>query len=71
MQLNRQQKEQLYEDGYLVIPGVVPRLMVEEARRCLEEGLAASAEEIDLAMILGTGWAPHRGGPLRYGAGEK
>ena len=21
---------------------------------------------IDLAMVLGTGWAPHRGGPLRY-----
>jgi len=43
------------------------KLMVEEARRCLAEGLTSTAEEIDLAMILGTGWAPHRGGPLRYG----
>ena len=25
-----------------------------------------SAETIDLAMVFGTGWAPHRGGPLRY-----
>ena len=32
----------------------------------LGEGLAESAEMIDLAMVLGTGWAPHRGGPLRY-----
>jgi 3-hydroxyacyl-CoA dehydrogenase / enoyl-CoA hydratase / 3-hydroxybutyryl-CoA epimerase len=41
-------------------------LMVNEAFRCLDEGLAADADTIDLAMVLGTGWAPHRGGPLRY-----
>lgn len=41
--------------------------MVHEAAAVLKEGLAASAEEIDLAMVMGTGWAPHRGGPLRYG----
>lgn len=39
--------------------------MVNEASLCLVEGLAGAAE-IDLAMVLGTGWAPHRGGPLRY-----
>jgi 3-hydroxyacyl-CoA dehydrogenase/enoyl-CoA hydratase/3-hydroxybutyryl-CoA epimerase len=43
-------------------------LMVNEAAMCLGEGLAASADVIDLAMVLGTGWAPHRGGPLRYAA---
>jgi 3-hydroxyacyl-CoA dehydrogenase/enoyl-CoA hydratase/3-hydroxybutyryl-CoA epimerase len=41
-------------------------LMVNEAAACLAEGLAQSADVIDLAMVLGTGWAPHRGGPLRY-----
>jgi 3-hydroxyacyl-CoA dehydrogenase/enoyl-CoA hydratase/3-hydroxybutyryl-CoA epimerase len=49
-------------------------LMVKEAAACLAEGLAQSADVIDLAMVLGTGWAPHRGGPLRYaddrGAGD-
>jgi 3-hydroxyacyl-CoA dehydrogenase/enoyl-CoA hydratase/3-hydroxybutyryl-CoA epimerase len=40
-------------------------LMVNEAALALAEGLAADAE-IDLAMVFGTGWAPHRGGPLRY-----
>jgi 3-hydroxyacyl-CoA dehydrogenase/enoyl-CoA hydratase/3-hydroxybutyryl-CoA epimerase len=49
-------------------------LMVNEAAACLAEGLAESADVIDLAMVMGTGWAPHRGGPLRYaddrGAGE-
>jgi 3-hydroxyacyl-CoA dehydrogenase/enoyl-CoA hydratase/3-hydroxybutyryl-CoA epimerase len=41
-------------------------LMVNEAARCLEERLAESAAAIDLALVLGSGWAPHRGGPLRY-----
>jgi 3-hydroxyacyl-CoA dehydrogenase/enoyl-CoA hydratase/3-hydroxybutyryl-CoA epimerase len=41
-------------------------LCVNEAAMALDEGLAESAEVIDLAMVLGTGWAPHRGGPLRY-----
>jgi 3-hydroxyacyl-CoA dehydrogenase/enoyl-CoA hydratase/3-hydroxybutyryl-CoA epimerase len=39
--------------------------MVNEAVRLLDES-RADANTIDLAMILGTGWAPHRGGPLRY-----
>jgi 3-hydroxyacyl-CoA dehydrogenase/enoyl-CoA hydratase/3-hydroxybutyryl-CoA epimerase len=41
-------------------------LMINEAALALSEGLAASASAINLAMILGSGWAPHRGGPLRY-----
>ena len=41
-------------------------VMVNEAALALSEELAATAETIDLAMVLGTGWAPHRGGPLRY-----
>jgi 3-hydroxyacyl-CoA dehydrogenase/enoyl-CoA hydratase/3-hydroxybutyryl-CoA epimerase len=40
-------------------------LMVNEAALVLAEGLAADAATVDLAMVLGTGWAPHRGGPLR------
>ncbi len=41
-------------------------LSVNEAIRCLAEGIADGADAIDLAMVLGSGWAPHRGGPLRY-----
>jgi 3-hydroxyacyl-CoA dehydrogenase/enoyl-CoA hydratase/3-hydroxybutyryl-CoA epimerase len=40
--------------------------MVNEAAACLGESLADKAQTIDLAMVMGTGWAPHRGGPLRY-----
>jgi 3-hydroxyacyl-CoA dehydrogenase/enoyl-CoA hydratase/3-hydroxybutyryl-CoA epimerase len=41
-------------------------LMVNESALALSEGLTVNAAAIDLAMVLGTGWAPHRGGPLRY-----
>ncbi len=40
--------------------------MVNEAARCLEERLVEAPEDIDFAMIMGTGFAPFRGGPLRY-----
>jgi 3-hydroxyacyl-CoA dehydrogenase/enoyl-CoA hydratase/3-hydroxybutyryl-CoA epimerase len=41
-------------------------LMVAEATRCLEEKVAESAADIDFAMVMGTGYAPFRGGPLRF-----
>jgi 3-hydroxyacyl-CoA dehydrogenase/enoyl-CoA hydratase/3-hydroxybutyryl-CoA epimerase len=41
-------------------------LMVNEAGRCLEEEIVADPADIDFAMIMGTGSAPFRGGPLRY-----
>lgn len=41
--------------------------MVDEAARCLDEGVVGSPEEVDLAMILGTGFPPFRGGVCRYG----
>ena len=41
-------------------------LMVNEAARLLDEGRATDADTLDLAVVFGSGWAPHRGGPLRY-----
>jgi len=40
--------------------------MVNEAARCLEEDVVASAGELDLAMIMGTGFPPFRGGLCRW-----
>ena len=39
-------------------------LMSREAELCLNEGIARDAEDIDFAMVMGTGFAPFRGGPL-------
>jgi 3-hydroxyacyl-CoA dehydrogenase/enoyl-CoA hydratase/3-hydroxybutyryl-CoA epimerase len=41
-------------------------LMVNEAARCLEEEIVTEPSDVDFAMIMGTGFAPFRGGPLRY-----
>ena len=40
--------------------------MVNEAARCLDEGIVPAADKLDLAMVFGTGFPPFRGGPLRY-----
>ena len=40
--------------------------MVNEAARCLDEGIVASADYLDMAMIMGTGFPAFRGGLMRY-----
>jgi 3-hydroxyacyl-CoA dehydrogenase / enoyl-CoA hydratase / 3-hydroxybutyryl-CoA epimerase len=40
--------------------------MINEAARALDEGVVATASEVDLGMIMGTGFPPFRGGLLRY-----
>ena len=40
--------------------------MIDEAKRILDEEVIDSSDMLDFAMIMGTGWAPFRGGPVRY-----
>ena len=40
--------------------------MCLEAVRCLEDGIAASATDVDLSLIYGVGFPPFRGGALHY-----
>jgi len=40
--------------------------MVNEAARILEDGIVNSAADVDLGMVMGTGFPPFRGGLLRY-----
>lgn len=48
-----------YQDRIILV-------QINEAARCLAERVVAAPEDVDFGMILGTGWAPFRGGPLRY-----
>jgi 3-hydroxyacyl-CoA dehydrogenase/enoyl-CoA hydratase/3-hydroxybutyryl-CoA epimerase len=41
-------------------------VMINEAAKCLEEGIIDSSDAVDLGMIMGTGFPPFRGGLLHY-----
>jgi 3-hydroxyacyl-CoA dehydrogenase / enoyl-CoA hydratase / 3-hydroxybutyryl-CoA epimerase len=47
-------------ESRLVLP------MINEAVRCLEDGIVRTPADVDLAMVLGTGFPPFRGGLLRH-----
>lgn len=40
--------------------------MINEAARCLDEGIVKRPDYLDMAMIMGTGFPPFRGGLLKY-----
>lgn len=40
--------------------------MINEAAMCLEEKVCLEASDVDIGMIMGTGFPPFRGGLLRY-----
>ncbi|MFO1355615.1 MAG: 3-hydroxyacyl-CoA dehydrogenase NAD-binding domain-containing protein [Gammaproteobacteria bacterium] len=40
--------------------------LVNEAARCLDGQIVADADLVDAGVVFGTGFAPFRGGPLRY-----
>ena len=40
--------------------------MLNEAVACLHDGIVADADLLDAGVIFGTGFAPFRGGPIRY-----
>jgi 3-hydroxyacyl-CoA dehydrogenase/enoyl-CoA hydratase/3-hydroxybutyryl-CoA epimerase/enoyl-CoA isomerase len=40
--------------------------MIVEAAICLEDGVAQSAADIDMSLVLGLGFPRHWGGALKY-----
>lgn len=53
-----------FSDDEIIARMMVP--MVTELMRCLEEGVVASVEEADMALIYGLGFPPFRGGVFRW-----
>lgn len=52
------------QDGEMTDRLVLP--MVNVCVACLREGIVDSADNVDAAMVFGTGFAPFRGGPIHY-----
>lgn len=40
--------------------------MIQEAQKVLSEQIVYNADDIDFGMIMGTGFAPFKGGPINY-----
>jgi 3-hydroxyacyl-CoA dehydrogenase/enoyl-CoA hydratase/3-hydroxybutyryl-CoA epimerase/enoyl-CoA isomerase len=53
-----------FEDREIIERMMVP--MCNETVRCLDEGIVGSAAEADMALIMGIGFPPFRGGALRF-----
>jgi 3-hydroxyacyl-CoA dehydrogenase/enoyl-CoA hydratase/3-hydroxybutyryl-CoA epimerase len=60
------QTQQVLPKGADEITNRLVFLMVNEAARCLEEKVVGAPEDADFGMMMGTGFAPFRGGPLRF-----
>jgi 3-hydroxyacyl-CoA dehydrogenase / enoyl-CoA hydratase / 3-hydroxybutyryl-CoA epimerase / enoyl-CoA isomerase len=56
--------DETISDEAIVDSMMIP--MCLEAVRCLEDGIAASATDVDLSLIYGVGFPPFRGGALHY-----
>jgi 3-hydroxyacyl-CoA dehydrogenase / enoyl-CoA hydratase / 3-hydroxybutyryl-CoA epimerase / enoyl-CoA isomerase len=56
--------DETLSDEAIVDSMMIP--MCLEAVRCFEDGIAASATDIDLSLIYGIGFPPFRGGALHY-----
>ena len=48
------------------IQGRLMDVMINEAKRCLREGVVSCEDDIDVGMIFGTGFPPFRGGLVKY-----
>lgn len=57
-------EEPVFDEEYLVARCLYP--MVNEAARALDEGIVGSPDDGDLALVMGIGWPPFRGGLLRW-----
>lgn len=53
-----------FSDDEIIARLIVP--MATELARCLEEGIVASPQEADMALVYGLGFPPFRGGLFRW-----
>jgi 3-hydroxyacyl-CoA dehydrogenase/enoyl-CoA hydratase/3-hydroxybutyryl-CoA epimerase len=62
----KKEKDYATRETKLAIMSILSKVMTDEAVKVIEEGVIDDPDMLDLAMIMGTGWAPFRGGPLKH-----
>ena len=56
--------KQVFDDQTIIERVMIP--MINEVVLCLQEGIIASPQEADMALVYGLGFPPFRGGIFRY-----
>jgi 3-hydroxyacyl-CoA dehydrogenase/enoyl-CoA hydratase/3-hydroxybutyryl-CoA epimerase/enoyl-CoA isomerase len=56
--------ERAFDDETIIQRMMIP--MINEVVLCLQEGIIASAQEADMALVYGLGFPPFKGGVFRY-----
>lgn len=67
--IRRVREKNNIKKSYLNDQDIIDRcmlIMINEASRCLEEGVVKNARYLDMAIIMGAGFPAFRGGILRY-----
>ncbi len=59
MQLTYAQKQEIFEKGYVKIPGVVPRVMVDAALRAINSGVGEGMNVDDMVTFRSRSYCPH------------
>ncbi|MBI2303088.1 MAG: phytanoyl-CoA dioxygenase family protein, partial [Armatimonadetes bacterium] len=58
MELSRTEREALLRDGYVIVPGVVPRRMVDAALRAINHSLGEGMNEADVTRFRAQSYCP-------------
>ncbi len=59
-------RSKIHQQDLDTVTDLLVQTMVTESLQVLEEGVIDDGSDLDFAMIMGTGWAPFRGGPIHY-----
>ena len=62
-----------YKNGFAVAGqfATLINAMTDEAQKVIDERVCTDKDMVDFAMIMGTGWAPFKGGPVQYAESNK
>ena len=58
MELTYAQKEQIYERGYVKVPGVVPRVMVDAALRAINHSVGQGMDPEQMTKFRSQSYCP-------------